>query len=548
MNRPSWRQFPLEVVLDRRQTVFEAFGSKLSALSHFWALLFLGLELYFRAGLDYSLPPSPPPEPSGRPLNGGLSTWIWRLLLTIWTVLALNFLHLCLKYVWALWGQSDIVLSQAQLDLMHVNAKDPGFGLSPQARKPQHPNPFTPLNGSLISAPPASPPNNYVDPRMAHSPPLGSPILSPNQSLHSSSWIFQRSPASPKFNSSLGLIQDENDLNMYLKEYQTWEKNNGSFTTAQHDHSANDSSLGFRTGGLNGTSQTAQNASFNGYSPLLKSLSYQMSTPMPESEAKRGESKSSGTKSSRKKDNLSDLVGLDPLELVVWMENLRMWISQTVLRRLMRQITTANKELKSIGMTDVLIGETGIEKLRKCSQMHQIVQSVPSLQYLIPYLDLSPHQDYLVQRIKDLSEGGALSEFDWDEGGRFQGKNWSDKLPTDSELIMHCLVCYLDARLPPVKSVIDGKVFSSLYFFKMPDKLESLKIRVPCAIIQTQSKPPHYIIQTESEKIDLNPERNNLFHTLLYFLHYFKTKEHGMLHRVNLGRSGINVLWVVEDV
>lgn len=541
MNRPTWRQFPLELVLDRRQSVFEAFRSKLSALGHFWALLILGLELYFRAGLDYSLPPN-------RPSNQWAAGWIWRLLLSLWSVLCLNFLHLAMKYAWALWGQSDIVLSQTQLDLMHVNAKDPGFGLSPKASEPQHPNPFTPLNGSLIGAPPASPQSEYFDPRHAHSSQLGSPIVSPNQSsLHSSSWIFQRSPTSPKFNSSLGLIQDENDLKMYLKEYQTWEKNNGSFTTAQHDHSANDS-LGFRASGLNGASQSAQNASFNGYSPLLKSLSYQMSTPMPESEAKRGESKSSGTKSSRKKDNLCDLVGLDPLELVVWMENLRMWISQTVLRRLVRQIDTANKELKSIGMTDVLIGETGIEKLRKCSQMHQIVQSVPALQYLIPYLDLTPHQDYLVQRIKDLSEGGALSEFDWDEGGRFQGKNWSDKLPTDSELVMHCLVCYMDAQLPPVKSVIDGKVFSSLYFFKMPDKLEALKIRVPCAIIQTQSKPPHYIIQTDTEKIDLNPERNNLFHTLLYFLHYFKTKEHGMLHRVNLGRSGINVLWVVPDM
>lgn len=40
--------------------------------------------------------------------------------------------------------------------------------------------------------------------------------------------------------------------------------------------------------------------------------------------------------------------------------------------------------------------------------------------------------------------------------------------------------------------------------------------------------------------------RNNLFHTLLLFLYIAKTRDHGMLGRVNLGTSGINVLWVID--
>jgi len=40
--------------------------------------------------------------------------------------------------------------------------------------------------------------------------------------------------------------------------------------------------------------------------------------------------------------------------------------------------------------------------------------------------------------------------------------------------------------------------------------------------------------------------RNNLFHTLLLFLHLVNTKEHGMLGRVNLGPSGVNLLWVIQ--
>ena len=37
-------------------------------------------------------------------------------------------------------------------------------------------------------------------------------------------------------------------------------------------------------------------------------------------------------------------------------------------------------------------------------------------------------------------------------------------------------------------------------------------------------------------KLELSPGRNNLFHTLLLFLHHIKSKEGGMLDTVNLGR------------
>uniref|UniRef100_A0A8C5NY78 Transmembrane protein 209 n=1 Tax=Jaculus jaculus TaxID=51337 RepID=A0A8C5NY78_JACJA len=41
--------------------------------------------------------------------------------------------------------------------------------------------------------------------------------------------------------------------------------------------------------------------------------------------------------------------------------------------------------------------------------------------------------------------------------------------------------------------------------------------------------------------------RNNMFHTLLMFLYVIKTKESGMLGRVNLGLSGVNILWIFGE-
>ena len=224
-----------------------------------------------------------------------------------------------------------------------------------------------------------------------------------------------------------------------------------------------------------------------------------------------------------------------------------MWISQTVLRRLVAEIAATNKQLAKLGMTDVAVGQTSLEKLKKVAGMPQIVTSAPSLHFLLPFLEVTPHQEYLVDRIRVLSRGGAMSDFKWNGGGRFLGRDWSDKLPTDCDLVIHAFACYFDSRIPPVKGVIDGKVFSSLFFFGVSEKPESAKVRVPCAILQTAAKPPHFMLQVGEEKWDLSPGRNNLFHTLLCFLHYMKVKQNGMIGRVNMGLSGINILWVLDE-
>ena len=234
------------------------------------------------------------------------------------------------------------------------------------------------------------------------------------------------------------------------------------------------------------------------------------------------------------------------MELVSWMENLRLWISQTVLVRLVKEIDETNAQLKKLGMTEVLIGQAGLERVRKASNLPNLLDTLPSLRKLVPFLELTTHQEYLVNRVRELSRGGAMSAFRWDGGG--VGWRGDRGLPTDSEVVMHCVACYLDSRLPPVKGVIDGKVFSTLYFHRLPEKPDQpVKLRVPCAVVQTASKPPHYVLQIgETDRLELNGGRNNLFHTLLLFLHHVKTKQGGVLGRVNFGRAGINLLWVIE--
>ena len=67
----------------------------------------------------------------------------------------------------------------------------------------------------------------------------------------------------------------------------------------------------------------------------------------------------------------------------------------------------------------VLIGEAGLERVRKISSLPSATKT--RLWSLIPFLELSVQQDYIVSRIKELSEGGAMSEFKWNGGGRYKG-------------------------------------------------------------------------------------------------------------------------------
>lgn len=45
----------------------------------------------------------------------------------------------------------------------------------------------------------------------------------------------------------------------------------------------------------------------------------------------------------------------------------------------------------------------------------------------------------------------------------------------------------------------------------------------------------------------ISQERNNLFCVIIHFLIYVREQNAGLLDGVNLGRSGLNILGVIED-
>ncbi|KAM9277392.1 transmembrane protein 209-like [Cariama cristata] len=227
-----------------------------------------------------------------------------------------------------------------------------------------------------------------------------------------------------------------------------------------------------------------------------------------------------------------------------WIAKFRNWINETILVPLVQEIESVSTQLRRMGCPELQIGEASISSLKQAALVKAPL--IPTLNALVRYLDLTPNQEYLVERIKELSQGGCMSSFRWNRGGDFKGRKWDIDLPTDSSIIMHIFCTYLDSRLPPHPKYPDGKTFTSQHFVQSPDKPDTSNENVFC-IYQSSINPPYYELIYQRHVYILPMGRNNMFHTLLMFLLIIKTKESGMLGRVNLGLSGVNVLWIFGE-
>ncbi|XP_063241850.1 transmembrane protein 209 isoform X1 [Bacillus rossius redtenbacheri] len=379
-------------------------------------------------------------------------------------------------------------------------------------------------------------------------------LSSPNLSLSSSSWMYTpgslcdtsqnalrcrpalatTSPSSsPRSISSVEFIEDKHSLKTYLKEFEEHEKKAAVGVTMDQPSNLLSSFWSY-----------SPIRAMPDISPVLRRSLYQLAPSSHKTTSSPAGSDDAGSQSGLvPKQEVWRRARVNPSVLTQWNANLRMWLSQTILSRMVREIQLIDEALQRHGLSDVRVGGVGLERLKKTARAPQVVLNMPTLARIIPFLEITANQEYLVSRIKELAKGGCMSEFKWNGGGTLNGKPWEDHLPTDSAIVMHLLATYLDSQLPPVPQNPDGRPFTSQHFVKVPDKPPKNK-NVPI-IYQTQINPPHYVVVSGSETFDVGKGHNNFLHTILLFLHLVSTQEHGMLGRVNLGPSGINMLWII---
>lgn len=116
-------------------------------------------------------------------------------------------------------------------------------------------------------------------------------------------------------------------------------------------------------------------------------------------------------------------------------------MSATILERLSKEIKKIDESFKNRGFADMRMGGISLERLKKTVENQQFVnQYMPMLPLILPFLEMSSNQEYLVQRIKDLAEGSCISDYRWNSGAAYHGLKWDEHLPTDSAVSSHTYI------------------------------------------------------------------------------------------------------------
>lgn len=67
------------------------------------------------------------------------------------------------------------------------------------------------------------------------------------------------------------------------------------------------------------------------------------------------------------------------------------------------------------------------------------------LPQVVPFLEVTVHQDYLLHRLRELAAGGAISAYRWNAGSTtFNGRPWKEEYPTDTAVIAVVLATRLN--------------------------------------------------------------------------------------------------------
>ncbi len=154
-----------------------------------------------------------------------------------------------------------------------------------------------------------------------------------------------------------------------------------------------------------------------------------------------------------------------------------------------------------------------------------------------------------MNRIKELAKGSCLANYKWDSGAN----ETDEHTPVDSAILFHLFCVYFDSQL--YRSPEHGRPFYDRCVMQSDNKKTSkeildfvkIKNKAKCAILVNNPLKPKFNF-ISSEKIhNFSHDRNNLFYVIIQFLIHIKETCNGNLEGVNLGKSGINILCVVED-
>ncbi|TYZ61175.1 hypothetical protein PybrP1_012391 [[Pythium] brassicae (nom. inval.)] len=142
-------------------------------------------------------------------------------------------------------------------------------------------------------------------------------------------------------------------------------------------------------------------------------------------------------------------------------------------------------------------------------------------------------QQYVLERLIMLSKDRSLDRYRWNKGSAWKGKEWSESLPSDAEVLMNVFCCMMDNMLP-ADSERDRPFWKSYFLGKGPRRPFTPSIRSRLFVVRTVGRPPHFKILAKAAVREIVPGEDNLFHAIVVYLHALKRMKAGYLESINL--------------
>lgn len=198
------------------------------------------------------------------------------------------------------------------------------------------------------------------------------------------------------------------------------------------------------------------------------------------------------------------------------------------------------------------IGSVGLERLKKMASSNpHLVQHIPMLPKVIPFLELTTNQEFMVQRIRELVKGSFMKNYQFKSFSFNQPDQNNDHIPSDAGIIFHLFCTYLDTQLYPLPDI--PRAFYSRYVVLGEVNKSSVenivkevgKNKAKCGLLCSNPITPKFNFVSDTQVHTSSYDRNNLFYVIIQFLMHLKRD--GTLESVSLGKSGVNILNIIED-
>ncbi len=199
-------------------------------------------------------------------------------------------------------------------------------------------------------------------------------------------------------------------------------------------------------------------------------------------------------------------------------------------------------------------GAQATEEQMRQEAMRRAEESVLRKHELLQrYLDVTQDRsckEYVLERLRQLADGGTLSSYEWNGGGKFKGREWShDSLPTDAQVLLHLFVTKLNTLLyqQAKESGMDvgPTPFSNRYLLITPQTPDA-KNKDVLLWLQRRS-PPHLKVVVRGETWDVAPGQNNLIHGLVLYIYAVAKEERGVIEMMSLAQTAPELLKIVAE-